>query len=251
MRLLNRWLLGPPKWRRFGRGLNVLRLSGFGRATAATAYGLHCLTWHMEHGGLPPKRTLVYLEVKAAKLIDRGQGPSAQGRRATGIPKLLLLGHSSVGGFGALPLREHVTARWACWAVRFVRGMVLPGAARPPWLGVLDAFLKGVHPTYTPLCLFTSRPGVPWFGDGVLPPDVARVVTALEHLPPVEDVSENPLVPGAWCWNVPLWGNPLLPEATPRLMGVRERPGLEFRHPDMLGCRALRTLGDACVRRKP
>ena len=28
-------------------------------------------------------------------------------------------------------------------------------------------------------------------------------------------------------------------------MGVRERPGLEFRHPELLGCRALRTLGDA------
>ena len=27
------------------------------------------------------------------------------------------------------------------------------------------------------LCLFTSRPGVPWFGDGVLPSDIARVVS--------------------------------------------------------------------------
>ena len=29
---------------------------------------------------------------------------------------------------------------------------------------------------------------------------------------------------------------------------LRKRPGLEFRHPELLGCRALRTLGDAlCV----
>ena len=72
-------------WSRFER-IASLYLSVFGRATAAAAYGLHCLTWHMEHGGLPPERLLVDLEAKAAKLIDRGQGPSAQGRRATGIP---------------------------------------------------------------------------------------------------------------------------------------------------------------------
>ena len=29
------------------------------------------------------------------------------------------------------------------------------------------------------------------------------------------------------------------------MLGIRERPGLEFRHPELLGCRALRTLGDA------
>ena len=28
-------------------------------------------------------------------------------------------------------------------------------------------------------------------------------------------------------------------------MGAKERPGLEFRHPELLGCRALCTLGDA------
>jgi hypothetical protein len=44
---------------------------------------------------------------------------------------------------------------------------------------------------------------VVWGND--LPPDVKRVVTALACLPPGEDVSETPLVTGAWCWNVPLY----------------------------------------------
>ena len=61
-------------WSRFER-IASMYLSVFGRATAATAYGLHCLTWHMEHGGLPPERTLVDLEVKAAK----GPGASVGG----------------------------------------------------------------------------------------------------------------------------------------------------------------------------
>jgi len=71
-----------------------------------------------------------------------------------------------VRGFGALPLHEHVAAPWACWAVRFVRGMVLLGAARPPWLGVLDTFLRGVHPTYTPCACSRPAQGYPGLGMG-------------------------------------------------------------------------------------
>lgn len=72
--------------------------------------------------------------------------------------------------------------------------MALPVAARPPWLGMMDAFPRGMHPTYTPSCPFTSRRGLPWFGEGVLQPDIARVVNALAHLPLV-DVTGNLLVP--------------------------------------------------------
>ncbi len=44
-----------------------------------------------------------------------------------------------------------------------------------------------------------------------LPVDTARIVTALAYMPPLVDVAEDPLIPGTWCWNAPLWGNPLLP----------------------------------------
>jgi len=29
-------------------------------------------------------------------------------------------------------------------------------------------------------------------------------------LPPVRDVNTTPLVPGDWCWDAPVWGNPFL-----------------------------------------
>ena len=66
-------------------------------------------------------------------------------------------------------------------------------------------------------------------------------MTALAFLPPVTDIGEDPLVPGAWCWNAPLWGNPLLPQ----LREPGARPGLEARHPALRGCQALRTVGNA------
>jgi hypothetical protein len=135
--------------------------------------------------------------------------------------------HPSSGGFGALPLREHIQARWANWAVRFARAMVTPERDRPPWVVVMDCILRGTHHPYNPLCVFTSRPEVPWFGEMTLPPDIKQVVMALACLPPVEDVGETPLVTGAWCWNVPLWGNPLLLKEGARGVGTRERPGLE------------------------
>ncbi len=74
-----------------------------------------------------------------------------------------------------------------------------------------------------------------------------RVVTALACLPLEEDVGETPLVTGAWCWYVPLWGNPLLPKEGSRGWAQEsERPaGRKFRHPELRGCRVLRTLGDA------
>lgn len=80
------------------------------------------------------------------------------------------------------------------------------GAARSPWLGVVDAFLWELHPTYSPMCRLTSCPGVPWFEEGVMILDLPRVVTVMEnvHLLPVENVTEVLLVPEAWCWNLAL-----------------------------------------------
>jgi hypothetical protein len=47
-----------------------------------------------------------------------------------------------------------------------------------------------------------------------MPEEIARLFGALGYLPPVQDVAEVPLGPaGDWCFNVPLWGNPLLPNA--------------------------------------
>jgi hypothetical protein len=119
--------------------------------------------------------------------------------------------------------------------------MATPERDPPPRVVVI---LHGTHHAYNPLSVCTSRPEVPWFGETTLPPDVKRVVTALACLAPVEDVSETPLVTAAWCWDVPLWRNPLLTKEGGR-GATGERPGLEFRHPEMRGCRVLHTRGDA------
>ena len=172
-------------------------------------------------------------------MIDRGLGPEMHERRPTGVPKILLPEHPSVGGFGALALREHVQARWACWAARFVLGELSP-AGRAPWERVLRAYLRGLHPSFRPLALLTMGVDPPWLGVHDLPEDIQRVVTALARLPPIQEVATEPLAAGAWCQNVPLWGNPLFPV----VIEEGARPGLESRHPELLGCHRLRTIGD-------
>jgi hypothetical protein len=136
---------------------------------------------------------LVDLEKKAAKLIDRGR------RRRTGallrIPKRPPR-VSIRGGLGALPLREHIQARWANWAVRFVRAMATPERDPPPRVVVI---LCGTHHECNPLSVFTSRPEVPWFGETTLP----RGHQAGSHGAGVPAPGgETPLVTRAWCWNV-------------------------------------------------
>ena len=102
--------------------LSRFPLSTFGRATAATAYGLQTVTWHMEHGGPPPRSILEEIERLTARLVDRKQGPQDPGQRLTGIPRDLLTGHPRTGGFGLLSLQPHIKARQAVWATRYIIG---------------------------------------------------------------------------------------------------------------------------------
>lgn len=103
-----------------------LYLPVFGRANAATACGLHRLTWHMRHGGLPPEVTRADLEVEETpKLMDWGQGPSTRDDHTTGTPKRLLLGHPNEGGYGMLSLCEHIQLLWTCWAAHFLQRVAL------------------------------------------------------------------------------------------------------------------------------
>jgi hypothetical protein len=120
--------------------------------------------------------------------------------------------------------------------------MATPERYRPPWVVVMDSTLRGNHHAYNPLCVFTSRPEVPWFGETTLPPDIKRVVMVLACLSPVEDFGEIPLVTGAWCWILPASASGET-HFCRRSEGARR--GLEFRHPELRGCRLLRTLGDA------
>ncbi|GIL73527.1 hypothetical protein Vretifemale_3668, partial [Volvox reticuliferus] len=80
-----------------------------------------------------------------------------------------------------------------------------------PWIRTLATYLDITHPAFKPWALTTAHATGPWLGGETLPEDISRIVGALAHLPPLEDVSNPPLAPGDWCWAAALWGNPLLP----------------------------------------
>ncbi|GIL88990.1 hypothetical protein Vretifemale_16901, partial [Volvox reticuliferus] len=166
----------------------------------------------MEHGGPPPDTTLSNIECLAARLVDRQQGPEDQGQRFTGVPSRLLVGHPSIGGFGLLPLRQHIRARQAVWAVRFIRGTLMARSAGErvtpvgstmatiaeeeeeqlatygndhsihPWIRTLATYLEITHPAFKPWALTTAHATGPWLGGETLPEDISRIVGALAHL---------------------------------------------------------------------
>ncbi|GIL55468.1 hypothetical protein Vafri_11032 [Volvox africanus] len=220
-------------------------LSAFGRAKAASAYGLQTVTWHMEHGGPPPAPMLAQIERLTARLVDRKQGPEDQGQRLTGVPNGLLIGHPSAGGFGLLPLRQHTQARHAVWAVRFIQGAMESGDLHP-WVRTLATYLELTHPALQPWALTTAKSTGPWIGEENLPEDISRIVGALGYLPPPDDICDPPLTPGDWCWAAALWGNPLLPNNNTGGNGnnTYRRPGLEAHHTVLATCKKLLTVGD-------
>ena len=72
-------------------------------------------------GGCPPPAVLARLEKATAALVDRAADPTQPSRRLfAGVNASLQRGRPADGGFGVLALQEHIPARQAQWAVRFV-----------------------------------------------------------------------------------------------------------------------------------
>ena len=106
-----------------------LPLSSFGRGFAASGYGLSRILYHLEF--CPPlgpvwEQRLAELERVTAKLVDRGLAPDDRQRRFAGLSPELLTGSPSLGGFAVLPLRAHLQARHALWAIRIVTHVSRP-----------------------------------------------------------------------------------------------------------------------------
>ncbi|GFR52389.1 hypothetical protein Agub_g14952 [Astrephomene gubernaculifera] len=97
---------------------------------------------------------------------------------------------------------------------------VMPRDSLHPWQRALLLYLRRLHPVFGPLSLLTATSRGAWLGVDGLPEDIRRVVTSIAILPPVTDIGSDPLVPGSWCWGVPLWGNPFLPVGLPGQPGV-------------------------------
>ena len=257
--------------------LSILPLSVFGRCAGVSSYALQLRTYHWEHGGLPSGTVTAEIEGWAAAVCDRQVSPQAPSQRLTGIPKKLLYGHPTAGGFGLLPLQAHVRAREAVWAARFARlACTQDHSTNPhPWARILWLHLRTYHCLLSPSSVLTAAIGTSGPHGSDLPQELSRIITALGHLPPVQDVAPEPLqAPGDWCFNIPLWGNPLLPnvevsnntedaeqpdreedgadpdfeiEDNPQAGGGADapRPGLDCRHARLATCGALRTVGDA------
>ena len=188
-------------------------LSVFGRGFASAAYGVSKVLYHAEFTGHPPPAALAELHRVTAKVVERGLAPADATRRFAGLPGWVLPGRPREGGFGALPWHEHIYSRHAKWGLQ-----LLLGSADVPWVAVarelLQSCLTGVGGY--PLGLLLWPAGTPQHLPGAvapLPAPLHRLHVALQHLPQVQDVGEDPLTPGHWCWAAPLWGNPFFRSA--------------------------------------
>ena len=214
----------------------ALGLSVFGRAFASSGYGLSRLLYHAEHVGMPPRPVLVELQRLTSRLVDRGQPPGDRTQRFAGVRSDLQFQRPLEGGLGVLPLKEHVLARHAVWAAR-----LMSPAADAPWAAFMHALARCSFAGWQSLQLAVCPGGgrLPAGLPGSWPQPLRRLVEGFCALPPVRDVNATPLVPGDWCWDAPVWGNPFLcvgGAAGPRL-------GLEAEFPLLCVLGTVRTVG--------
>ena len=227
--------------------LAAMHLSAFGRASTVSAYALGQLPYAAEFTGWPDGCTDTHrLLQQAAMYVDSGRAPAAAPAPGDslwlGVPMPLLYGSPRIGGFGLLPLKEHVRARHASWTAAFIKHSMQPAPQQPPWVRVAAALLHEQHVNMQPLALAATagRPqGWSMCLGQPLPATCAafgRLVQGLTHLPPVVDVAEEPLVADTWCYEAPLWGNPLLPTAS-------NGSSLEQQFPHLLALPFMDTVG--------
>jgi hypothetical protein len=213
-------------------------LSMFGRAFGSASYALSKLLYHAEFCGQPPRACLAQLTALAARLVDRGLPSGPLARRAfTGVRADLLVGHPSGGGFGALPLVEHIRARHAVWGAR-----LLSGEWSAAWVPVARALLAaGWEGAWQPMAGLVGSEVARVPGGLREPPEpLRRMLGGLRALPPVRDVAREPLELGAWCAAAPLWGNPFLPSPSSAVLA-----GLEESVAGGFFYAGLRSVGDA------
>lgn len=178
--------------------------SVFGRGFATAAYGVSKMLYHAEFTGGPPDERRDRLARSTARLVDRRLPPEGGPPRFAGLASWLLPGRPIDGGFGALPLGEHITSRHAWWGLRLITE-----APTVPWVAVARALLRAYAPEGGghPLGLLVWPPGQPLPGALVgLPEPLRRLHAALARLPRAGLVGPEPL--GPWSLEAPLWGNP-------------------------------------------
>jgi hypothetical protein len=181
-----------------------LSLSVFGRAQAAASYGVSTLLFRAEHEVMPAA-VADQLDKATKALVDRQNGA------LPGVHSALLMGKPALGGFGALPWKQHILARHAHAGFRFIRHTAeqpSPGARGCPlWVPMAAALLSRRCPASHPALalLAVSSPLSPSHPPR-LPGPLQRMVEGLRAIgrPSVTGQPE----PGPWCAAMPLWDNP-------------------------------------------
>jgi hypothetical protein len=137
----------------------------------------------------------------AAGVVDRREAPPADPaaplpradqRGQTGVPARFLAGSPLLGGFGALPVEEHILARHANWAAMFIAACALEPSQQPPWAATLRSLLADLSPPMSPLQVLSvcgqgqavvSR--APWAAVSRACPCLGHMLHGLAALPPL------------------------------------------------------------------
>jgi hypothetical protein len=191
--------------------LSRLPLSPFGRAMGANTYVLSLIMYYAEFVDAPAA-LLDEVQRRIAHLVDRQLGTGFTHMRSD-----LLLGPVKQGGMGVLPIRHHITARHALWAVR-----LLTDDDNKPWV-LLGRLLLAAQwgPTAPWHCMLPMHPAGQTalhtaHGGGVsmLPVPLKRIMLALHELPGATQLEgpagQLPALSAQQCSAIPLAGNPLL-----------------------------------------
>jgi exonuclease III len=233
-----------------------LPLSRFGRAFAASAYGLSKLLFAAEFVGMPPQSVLQELHRITGALVDRGVSPDQLTQHGfTGVSVRAVVGHPQEGGFGVMPVEEHIRARHAKWAMRLICG-----SDSVPWVHVARHILTppaqqgaGQWQLALAACCAGGQgdpvpPGAPWLlrPTSNLPVPIQRLAQALQVLPQWRDVANAQLTLGPWCAKAPLWCNPFLCPVGVQGQGLPWR-GLECQFPEVAALGTINTIQDALV----
>lgn len=212
-----------------------LPLSVFGRAFAASGYGISKLLHCAEHNTMPPE-IQQQLQRLTTALVDRGISPSVlqqhSQRALPGVPTSLLSGRPVQGGFGAMPWQQHIAARHARWAARYLQwATAVPasgahsGLHTPLWVSLASDILHFVCPVCPPACALLAAvvatseeagahrlpaelSSTSSFGAQLPAGPLQRMAAGLRALSPCAAV--NLSATPACCATMPLWGNPLL-----------------------------------------
>jgi len=182
--------------------LSQCHLSKFGRSSALSGYCNSVTFYAAEFSGLPPPPLLDSIDKATSKLINRNLAPNKPGRGFYGIKTAEIAGHPTRGGFGLIPMKSHIIARHAKWALR-----LLTDPDEVTWTSIGRELLAVTDPgrvfggDNSQIAALTST-----FADtDSLPSPLSWLLQALYQLPPL--VLDPQLEPGPWCFGFPLWNN--------------------------------------------